>query len=112
MANYAEKADIEALLGYTISDDPATRPTAIQLTILLNMADKIINNEIGTPTNVTDTYGILKPIAANLVQKMIHNLYHFTRPEDFDMFEIALTEEQKREIHKEHWTMKSWEIGN
>ena len=112
MANYAEKADVEALTGQTYSDDPKTRPSATGLLKLLTLADKKINNEIGTKTNVTDTYGILKVIECSLVRRMIHNIYHFSHPDEYDMLEENLTEDERREIHKEHWTCKSWEVGS
>jgi len=111
MANYCAETDIEALLNYPI--DATSRPTTTSLAVMITNADGIINGFARQSTNMTDTYGLLKPIACQLVMKMINNMLSFAEPEKFDMMELTLTDDDKDNIIKAHslWEIKSWEMG-
>lgn len=110
---YTSALKVGYLMGITFSDEPATRPSATDITEMLVEADGIINAEAKVTTNMTDTYGELAIIATSLVMKMINNMWSFTHPEQFPFVEIELTDEQKRLIHKTHlkFAGKSWELG-
>lgn len=110
---YAEKADIEAMIGYSISNDTDSQPSETYLNVMLSRADSLINAEMKESTNITDTYGYLKTIACNLVYKMINNLLAIQDPENFGPMEIVLTAEDMRLIHMAYtkWDSHTMEIG-
>lgn len=113
MANYAEEADVENMLGYSIDATGTSRPTTAQLAEMLSQADSIINAEARVTSNLTDTSGNLKRIACSLVLKMIVNMFTLTDPDVFGFTEVELTDDQKRIIHIEHgvWSSLTWDVG-
>lgn len=112
---YANETDIEGIIGYAVvvASLAVSRPTTEQLTIMLGLADSIINAEARRTTNATDTSERLKVIACSLVQKMILNMFALTDPDIYDFSEVELTDDQKRIIHIELgvWDSLTWEIG-
>lgn len=110
---YATKSDIEAMVGYTISDSSDSLPTETYLDVMLERADSIINAEMKETTNITDTYGYLKTVACNLVYKMINNVLAIQSPEKFGPMEVTLTPEDMRLIHMAHekWATYTTDIG-
>lgn len=108
---YCTEADIEALIGYSITAN--TRPTTTALAVMLENADSLINAFMIESSNITDTYGILQTVACHLVLKMINNMFAFAEPENYGLVEVTLTEEDKMLIRKAHrkWASHSWEMG-
>ena len=109
---YATEEDIEATLGYSITTE--SLPTSSQVSKMLERADAIINAEMHTSTNITDSIGYLKAIACNLVYKMVNNMLAMIKPDEFGPMEISLSEEEKRMIKLAYqkWAMRSFEIGD
>ena len=114
MANYTSAATVGALTGITFSDDPITRPTLTAFTIMLGLADDMINGPMKQTTNITDSYGLLEPIAAQLCVKMINNLLALAEPEDYALVDVRLSDEDKVDIRQAHsiWASLHWEIGH
>lgn len=112
---YAEEADIEGILGYSIdvASLAISRPTTEQLAIMITLADSIINAEARRTTNATDTSGRLKAIACSLVQKMVINMFALADPDLYGFSEVELTDDQKRIIHIELgvWDSLTWDVG-
>ncbi len=109
---YANESHIEAILGYKIDSSGTSRPTATQLTEMLEEADSIINAEARVSSNLADTSGRLKVIAVSLVLKMVNNMFALTDPATYAFVEVELTDDQKRIIHMEHgvWQSLTWEL--
>jgi len=108
---YTDAATVGALLGFTIS--ATTRPTSTALGVMLLMADGMINGPIKQATNITDTYGLLAPIATQLVMKMVNNILAFAEPDKYDYIDIRLSPEDERDIRLAHslWQSESWKMG-
>ena len=109
---YATSSNISSRIGHTVSDDPATRPTASQVIEFCKDADSIINGYMKQSSNITDTYGLLRTVAVSLVIKMINNLFAMAEPDSYALLEISLTEEDKLMITKAHsiWAGETWEM--
>lgn len=109
--NYTDTETVQALLGFTISS--TSRPTTIGFNIMLSQADKMINGPLKLTSNMTDLYGLLSPIATNLVMKMVNNLLAFSEPENYDYIDVRLSDEDKRDIRQAHslWQSESWRMG-
>ena len=112
MANYASAAQVGARLGYSITS--SSRPNLTQIASYLQDADSIINAFMFQSANVTDTYGLLRVVAINLVCKMTNNLFSMAEPENFAYMEIMLNEEEKEMVRKSHriWSAYSWKMGS
>ena len=111
MANYTDAATVGALLGFTIS--VSSRPTTTQFNVMLTMADGMINGPFKLTTNMDDSYGLLSPIATQLVMKLVNNLLYFAEPDNYDYIDVRLSEEDMRDIRQAHslWESKSWRMG-
>lgn len=114
--HYAEKEDIEAVLGYTIDDQKKTRPSATQLETLLTLADKQINGELGpsVTANITDSTGYLGTVETQLVMRMINNIFAFSNPNDYTLVPLEFTSEEKILIHKaaSAWSGTTFDLGD
>lgn len=110
MANYCAETDIEGMIGYAI--DATSRPTTTQLAIMLIQADSRINAVMQKTSNITDSFGLLKVVAIQLVLKTINNMFSFAHPNDYDFVEVLITDEDKDLIKQAHsiWAAKSWEM--
>lgn len=108
---YAEETDIEGMIAQDITTGSV--PTSDQLAIMLTNADSIINAHARSSTNMTDTYGLLKTIASNLVYKMVNNAWALIKPREYGPMIVELSEEDKMLIKLAHskWTAHSFDVG-
>lgn len=111
MVNYAEEAEVEAMIGYTVTT--TTRPTTTGLAVMLTNADSIINADLVASANLTDTYGVLKSNALSLIKKMINNLFFLAEPDNYEYMPVELSEDERGRMLKAHsrWALLSWELG-
>ena len=111
MANYAAEGHVEGMVGFAIND--SSRPTSEELATMLDKADAIINADLVAPSNIDDTYGILRANALSLVDKMINNLFFLAEPDNYEYHPVELTEDERRRMLKAHsrWALLSWELG-
>lgn len=109
--HYTNKETVGALLGFSISS--TSRPTETQFNIMVIQADGMINGPMKRRTNITDDYGLLSPIATQLVMKLVNNLFAFAEPENYDYIDVRLSEEDKKDIRQAHsfWQSESWRMG-
>ncbi|KKM66075.1 hypothetical protein LCGC14_1484860 [marine sediment metagenome] len=109
--HYTDAETVGAMLGFTI--DSNSRPTTTQFNIILIQADRMINGPLKLKTNMTDTYGLLSPIATQLALKMVNNLLAFAEPDKYDWVDVRLSDEDKIDIRQAHslWQSLSWKMG-
>ncbi|KKN18365.1 hypothetical protein LCGC14_0956570 [marine sediment metagenome] len=109
--HYTNAETVGALLGFTIT--ASSRPTTTAFNIMVKQVDGMINGPFKLATNMTDTYGLISPIATQLVMKLINNLLHFSEPDKYDYIDVRLTDEDKRDIRQAHslWQSESWRMG-
>lgn len=110
---YCLYTDIEAQLGFTVDDVSKKRPSKASVLLYMEWADKIINGEMRETSNITDTYGTLKPICIRLVMLFINNSFAVTDPEIYTYEPVQLTPEEIRIIHASYrkWVISTYEIG-
>ena len=110
---YCDKSDIEAQLGYTVDDVSKKRPSKSSVLKFMKWSDGIINGEMRESSNITDTYGMLKPISIRLTMIFVNNSFAVTDPEVYTYEPAILIPEEIRIIHAAYkiWAIKTYEIG-
>jgi len=112
-SGYAELEDIEAQLGYSVDDIGKKRPSKKYALKFMEWADGVINGEMRESANITDSYGMLKPISIRLTMLFINNSFAVTDPEVYTYEPVILIPEEIRIIHAAHkkWVISTYEIG-
>lgn len=112
MADYCTKAQVDTMIGFTTSDDPATRPTATQVTSILGITTGMING-IAKQTDITDTYGTLCAIQLWLIYKMINNIWYLAEPTKYSYMPVEFSAEEKKMIINvaSAWNVRCFEYG-
>lgn len=116
--HYCAKKDVEALLGYEITDDGVSRPNLKQLENQMGLADDLINGQLRNYNklitgNISDETGFLRVLAADLVSKIINNMFAFSNPDAYTLIPLEFTPEQLKMLHKasDTWDGITFEIG-
>jgi len=111
MANYASQAETEATVGMTFTT--TTRPTLVQMGVLLSLCDEAVNSVMLEDANITDIYGYLKAVTLQLFRIKFNNILWLSSPERYDYISDELTKDQIALIRTTHkvWAAKTWDVG-
>lgn len=110
--NYADFADIEAILGFTLT--ATSKPNTTHLAILLTIIDKQINGVLRIVTNNADTSGYLRAKECEHAFKWINNVMAVTDPKAYGPMDVNFTETEKSEMRAQMsaWTAHSFSVGD
>lgn len=112
-SGYCAYTDIEAQLGFTVDDVSKKRPSKASVLLYMEWADGVINGEMRKTSNITDIYGMLKPISIRLAMIFVNNSFAVTDPEVYTYEPAILVPEEIRIIHAalRLWVIKTYDIG-